>query len=130
MMITGKGKKDRVVPVLPVISDAIADYLAQLPYPSDPDDPLFLGARCGPLNPGVVQRQMRRLRLVMGLPETATPHALRHSFATHLLAGGGDLRTIQELLGHSSLSTTQRYTAIDAAKLTRVYRDAHPRAKS
>ncbi|RAU23146.1 recombinase XerC [Paramagnetospirillum kuznetsovii] len=129
MVITGKGRKQRVVPILPVVRDAIAVYLAQLPFPSEPTDPLFLGARGGPLNPGVVQRQMRRLRLLLGLPETATPHALRHSFATHLLAGGGDLRTIQELLGHASLSTTQRYTEVDAARLTAVYRDAHPRAK-
>ncbi len=129
MVITGKGRKQRVVPILPVVRDAIADYLRQLPYPSDPTDPLFLGARGGPLNPGVVQRQMRRLRQLLGLADTATPHALRHSFATHLLAGGGDLRTIQELLGHASLSTTQRYTEVDAAHLTAVYRDAHPRAK-
>jgi integrase/recombinase XerC len=130
MVITGKGNKQRVVPILPVVAEAIADYLKRLPFPLEADDALFLGARGGPLNPGVVQRQMRRLRVLMGLPDTATPHALRHSFATHLLAGGGDLRTIQELLGHSSLSTTQRYTKVDAARLTRVYRDAHPRAKA
>ena len=129
MVVTGKGRKQRVVPILPVVRDAIAAYLRQIPYAAAPDEPLFLGARGGPLNPGVVQRQMRRLRLLLGLAETATPHALRHSFATHLLAGGGDLRTIQELLGHASLSTTQRYTAVDAARLTSVYRDAHPRAK-
>jgi integrase/recombinase XerC len=130
MVITGKGNKQRVVPILPLVKEAIADYLKRLPFPAEPADPVFLGARGGPLNPGVVQRQMRRLRQMMGLPESATPHALRHSFATHLLAGGGDLRTIQELLGHSSLSTTQRYTEVDAARLTRVYRDAHPRAKA
>jgi integrase/recombinase XerC len=130
LMITGKGNKQRVVPVLPVVRDAIADYLRQVPFPATPDGKLFLGARGGGLNPGVVQRQMRRLRQVLGLAETATPHALRHSFATHLLAGGGDLRTIQELLGHSSLSTTQRYTEVDAGRLTQVYRDAHPRARS
>ena len=130
MVITGKGRKQRVVPLLPVVKEAIAEYLRQSPYPAEAGDPLFLGARGGRLNPGVVQRQMRRLRLLLGLPETATPHALRHSFATHLLAGGGDLRTIQELLGHASLSTTQRYTEIDPAKLARVYNDAHPRAKS
>ncbi|MEW5727953.1 MAG: tyrosine recombinase XerC [Pseudomonadota bacterium] len=129
MVITGKGRKQRQVPVLPVVREAIADYLRQCPYPPDPDRPLFCGARGGRLNPGVVQRQMRRLRLLLGLPESATPHALRHSFATHLLAGGGDLRTIQELLGHSSLSTTQRYTAVDAERLARAYRAAHPRAK-
>jgi integrase/recombinase XerC len=130
LVITGKGRKQRVVPMLPVVKDAILDYLRQIPFPADPDDRLFLGARGGPLNPGVVQRQMRRLRSLLGLAETATPHALRHSFATHLLAGGGDLRTIQELLGHASLSTTQRYTEVDAGRLTEVYRDAHPRAKA
>jgi integrase/recombinase XerC len=130
MVITGKGRKQRMVPVLGVVRDAVTDYVAQCPFPLDPDSALFVGARGGPLNPGVVQRQMRRLRPVLGLPETATPHALRHSFATHLLAGGGDLRTIQELLGHASLSTTQRYTKVDAERLTRVYRAAHPRARS
>lgn len=129
MVITGKGRKQRLVPVLPVVLDSIADYLDQCPYVSGPDDPLFVGARGDRLNPGVVQRQMRRLRPHLGLPDTATPHALRHSFATHLLAGGGDLRTIQELLGHASLSTTQRYTSVDAAALLRVHEKAHPRAK-
>lgn len=127
--ITGKGNKQRVVPVLPVVREAIADYVAQCPFGGKPADPLFVGARGKRLNPGVVQRQMRRLRLVLGLPEEATPHALRHSFATHLLAGGGDLRTIQELLGHASLSTTQRYTEVDEARLRAVYQDAHPRAR-
>jgi integrase/recombinase XerC len=130
MVITGKGRKQRVVPVLPVVRDALAEYLRQCPYPPDAAAPLFIGARGGRLNPGVVQRQMRRLRMLLGLPDSATPHALRHSFATHLLAGGGDLRTIQELLGHSSLSTTQRYTEVDAARLTAIYSDAHPRAKA
>lgn len=129
MVVTGKGRKQRIVPVLAVVREALAEYLEQCPYPPGPDQPLFVGARGGRLNPGVVQRQMRRLRLMLGLPETATPHALRHSFATHLLAGGGDLRTIQELLGHSSLSTTQRYTKVDAARLKGVYDQAHPRAK-
>lgn len=129
MVITGKGRKQRMVPVLSVVRDAIADYVGQCPYPLEACGPLFVGARGGKLNPGVVQRQMRRLRLFLGLPETATPHALRHSFATHLLAGGGDLRTIQELLGHASLSTTQRYTKVDAARLKGVYDQAHPRAK-
>lgn len=129
MTITGKGRKQRMVPVLSVVRDAIDDYAKQCPYPLAPEGPLFVGARGGKLNPGVVQRQMRRLRLLLGLPDTATPHALRHSFATHLLAGGGDLRTIQELLGHSSLSTTQRYTKVDAARLKGVYDNAHPRAK-
>ena len=129
MVVTGKGRKQRVVPVLPVVRDAIADYLRLCPYPPAAERPLFVGARGGRLNPGVVQRQMRRLRLLLGLPDTATPHAMRHSFATHLLAGGGDLRTIQELLGHASLSTTQRYTAVDSARLRQVYDDAHPRAR-
>ena len=129
MVITGKGGKQRMVPVLPVVARAMDDYLAACPYPLGDDDPLFLGVRGKRLNAGVVQRQVRRLRALLGLPETATPHALRHSFATHLLSGGGDLRTIQELLGHASLSTTQRYTAVDAGHLTAVYRKAHPRAR-
>lgn len=129
MVVTGKGNKQRMVPVLPVVARAIDGYLAACPYPLGDDDPLFLGVRGKRLNAGVVQRQVRRLRALLGLPETATPHALRHSFATHLLSGGGDLRTIQELLGHASLSTTQRYTAVDAGHLTAVYRKAHPRAR-
>ena len=128
MMITGKGNKQRVVPVLPVVIDAIAVYRAACPFPSGTDMPLFYGVRGGRLNPGIVQRTMRTLRTDLGLPETATPHALRHSFATHLLAGGGDLRTIQELLGHASLSTTQRYTDVDTQKLIEVYDRSHPRA--
>jgi integrase/recombinase XerC len=130
LVVTGKGNKQRLVPVLPAVKLAMMDYLGACPHPLPPDGPLFIGARGGPLDPGVVQRQMRRLRALLGLPETATPHALRHSFATHLLAGGGDLRTIQELLGHASLSTTQRYTDVDAARLMAVYRSAHPRARS
>jgi len=130
MVITGKGRKQRMVPVLAVVREAIAKYLSLCPYALAAEGPLFVGARGAKLNPGVVQRQMRRLRLLLGLPDTATPHALRHSFATHLLAGGGDLRTIQELLGHSSLSTTQRYTKVDAARLKGVYDAAHPRAKA
>ncbi|MCZ6607517.1 MAG: tyrosine recombinase XerC [Rhodospirillales bacterium] len=129
MVVTGKGGKQRMVPVLPVVARAMDDYLAACPYPLGDDDPLFMGVRGKRLNAGVVQRQVRRLRALLGLPETATPHALRHSFATHLLSGGGDLRTIQELLGHASLSTTQRYTAVDAGHLTAVYRKAHPRAR-
>ena len=129
MVVTGKGNKQRMVPVLPVVARAMDDYLAACPYPQGDDDPLFVGVRGKRLNAGVVQRQVRRLRALLGLPETATPHALRHSFATHLLSGGGDLRTIQELLGHASLSTTQRYTAVDAGHLTAVYRKAHPRAR-
>lgn len=130
LVVTGKGNKQRLVPVLPAVRLATMDYLGACPHPLPPDGPLFVGARGGPLDPGIVQRQMRRLRALLGLPETATPHALRHSFATHLLAGGGDLRTIQELLGHASLSTTQRYTDVDAARLMAVYRSAHPRARS
>ncbi|HEY6335306.1 MAG TPA: tyrosine-type recombinase/integrase, partial [Alphaproteobacteria bacterium] len=130
MRVVGKGRKERVVPVLPVVRDAIADYLAACPYEPGPSGALFLGARGGPLDPAVVQKQMRRLRAWLGLPETATPHALRHSFATHLLAAGGDLRTIQELLGHASLSTTQRYTEVEAEQLIAIYDKAHPRARS
>ncbi|MFP6732280.1 MAG: tyrosine recombinase XerC [Rhodospirillales bacterium] len=129
LVITGKGNKQRVVPVLPVIAERIEVYLEHCPHRLGPKDPLFVGARGGRLNAGVVQRQMRKIRVMLNLPDTATPHALRHSFATHLLAGGGDLRTIQELLGHASLSSTQRYTEVDAARLTEVYRDAHPRAR-
>jgi integrase/recombinase XerC len=128
--ITGKGNKERVVPILPIVAQAVADYLALCPFAGTPEEPLFLGARGGTLNPRIVQRRVVQLRQLLGLPESATPHALRHSFATHLLAGGGDLRAIQELLGHSSLSTTQRYTAIDSQRLLTVYDEAHPRAKS
>ncbi len=129
LRVTGKGRKQRIVPVLPVVREAVAAYRKICPYAASPEGPLFVGARGGPLNPGVVQRQMRLLRARLGLPETATPHALRHSFATHLLAQGGDLRTIQELLGHASLSTTQRYTVVDARRLSSVYNAAHPRAR-
>jgi len=130
MMITGKGNKERVVPVLPVVIDAVRRYRDVCPYSTEADQPLFYGARGARLNPGIVQRTMRTLRADLGLPDTVTPHALRHSFATHLLAGGGDLRTIQELLGHASLSTTQRYTDVDTQKLIEVYDRAHPRATS
>jgi integrase/recombinase XerC len=131
MVILGKGNKERLVPVLPVVKEAIESYLACCPYAAGAgeDAPLFVGTRGGRLNPGVAQRQMRHVRNLLGLPESATPHALRHSFATHLLAGGGDLRTIQELLGHVSLSSTQRYTDVDTSRLMAVYRDAHPRAR-
>ena len=129
LTVTGKGNKTRQVPVLPQVADAVNAYLAACPYRQAPEDALFLGARGGPLNPRLVQRKMEALRTVLNLPERATPHALRHSFATHLLAGGGDLRAIQELLGHASLTTTQRYTAIDAERLIAVYAKAHPRAK-
>jgi integrase/recombinase XerC len=130
LSITGKGRKTRLVPVLPAVSEAIVGYVAICPHRLAAMGPLFVGVRGGPLNPRLVQRQMQRLRALLGLPETATPHALRHSFATHLLAGGGDLRSIQELLGHASLSTTQRYTAVDAQRLIAVYDRAHPRAKA
>jgi integrase/recombinase XerC len=129
MNITGKGNKTRLVPILPVVAQSIQDYLDACPHALTRDDPLFVGARGGPLHPRLVQGQMARLRVALGLPEHATPHALRHSFATHLLAGGGDLRAIQELLGHASLSTTQRYTKVDSARLLAVYDAAHPRAK-
>ena len=127
--ITGKGSKERLVPVLPAVRQAVAEYLALCPYPLPPEGPLFIGARGGPLNPRIVQHQMEILRRALGLPETATPHALRHSFATHLLAGGGDLRAIQEFLGHASLSTTQRYTSVESTRLLDVYEAAHPRAR-
>lgn len=127
MMITGKGSRQRLVPVLPMVRQAIDAYLEQRPFDRSANQPLFVGARGKRLNPGVVQRQMRRLRALLGLEETATPHALRHSFATHLLAHGGDLRTIQDLLGHSSLSTTQRYTQVDTTRLAAVHARAHPR---
>lgn len=128
LVITGKGGKQRIVPVLPAVREAVAAYLAACPHDPGERGPLFLGARGGRLDPAVAQKQVRRLRALLGLPETATPHALRHSFATHLLAGGGDLRAIQELLGHASLSTTQRYTEVDSSRLIAVHRAAHPRA--
>jgi integrase/recombinase XerC len=127
MTILGKGGKQRMVPVLPAVRKAVAEYLALCPYSGGPEDPLFLGARGKRLQPAVLQRVMRLIRGALGLPESATPHALRHSFATHLLSGGGDLRAIQELLGHASLSTTQRYTNVDAEHLLAVHRGAHPR---
>ena len=126
--VTGKGNKARMVPVLPQVAKLIADYVALCPLELPPDGPLFVGARGGPLLPRIVQLAMARLRGALGLPDSATPHALRHSFATHLLARGGDLRSIQELLGHASLSTTQIYTAVDSERLLQVYATAHPRA--
>ena len=126
--VLGKGGKQRMVPVLPVVSRLIADYLESCPHDLPAKGPLFVGVRGGPLSPRIVQLAMARLRGALGLPDSATPHALRHSFATHLLARGGDLRAIQELLGHASLSTTQIYTAVDAERLMEVYRNTHPRA--
>lgn len=127
LTVTGKGNKTRMVPVIVPVRRAIEDYLAQCPYAVNDDDVIFRGAKGGPLSPRIVQLAMQRLRGALGLPETATPHALRHSFATHLLSKGGDLRAIQELLGHASLSTTQIYTAIDREHLLRVVDSAHPR---
>jgi integrase/recombinase XerC len=126
--VTGKGNKRRMVPVLQQVLTLIADYAALCPYDLPADGALFLGAKGGPLSPRIVQLTMARLRGALGLADTATPHALRHSFATHLLARGGDLRAIQELLGHASLSTTQIYTAVDSERLLEAYRSAHPRA--
>jgi integrase/recombinase XerC len=129
LAVTGKGGKQRLLPVLPAVRQAMADYLAACPFMLAKDGPLFVGARGGPLNSRVVQRQMASLRGFLGLPDTATPHALRHSFATHLLGAGGDLRAIQELLGHASLSTTQRYTSVETERLLAIYNAAHPRAR-
>jgi integrase/recombinase XerC len=126
--VTGKGNKQRMVPLLAQVTQLIADYVAICPYDLPADGPLFVGARGGPLSPRILQLVMERLRGALNLPDSATPHALRHSFATHLLARGGDLRAIQELLGHASLSTTQIYTAVDTERLLEVYRSAHPRA--
>jgi integrase/recombinase XerC len=128
IIVTGKGNKTRMVPVLPQVLELVAEYVALFPGTLPPDAALFRGARGGPLSPRIVQLTMERLRGALSLPDSATPHALRHSFATHLLARGGDLRAIQELLGHASLSTTQIYTAVDAEHLLEVYRSAHPRA--
>ncbi len=130
LVITGKGRKQRLVPLLPAVIDAVAAYLAACPYRLTTDGPLFVGARGGPLHPRLVQKMMEQVRRALGLPDSATPHALRHSFATHLLSNGGDLRAIQELLGHASLSTTQRYTMVDLDGLMRVYDQAHPRARA
>lgn len=129
LVVTGKGRKKRMVPILPQVAKAIHDYVALCPFELKQDGPLFVGARGGTLSPRVVQLAMARLRGALGLADSATPHALRHSFATHLLARGGDLRAIQELLGHASLSTTQIYTAVDTERLLEVYASAHPRAR-
>jgi integrase/recombinase XerC len=128
LRVTGKGGKTRLVPVLPAACEAVAAYRKLCPFHLAPDGPLFRGAKGGRLDPAIIQREMKKLRSALGLSETATPHALRHSFATHLLGRGGDLRTIQELLGHASLSTTQIYTGVDTSRLLEVYRSAHPRA--
>lgn len=128
LRIRGKGGKERLVPVLPAARTAVAAYVALCPFDLGPADALFRGARGGPLSPRLIAKAMERARARLGLPATATPHAMRHSFATHLLSAGGDLRAIQELLGHASLSTTQAYTAVDAARLMEVYDAAHPRA--
>lgn len=128
LRIIGKGGKERPVPVIPPARDAVAAYLRLCPHPMQDDTPLFLGVRGGALNPRTVQGVMAKTRMQLGLPATATPHALRHSFATHLLAAGGDLRSIQDLLGHASLATTQTYTAVDTARLMEVYDRTHPRA--
>jgi len=130
LRVTGKGGKTRLVPLIAPVAAAIADYLAQCPFHLAADAPMFRGARGGPLRPEIMQRAMAAMRGALGLPDNATPHALRHSFATHLLANGGDLRTIQELLGHASLSTTQIYTAVDTSRLLESYRNAHPRARA
>ncbi len=127
LRITGKGNKQRIVPVLPIARASVDSYLRLCPFAQTPNDPLFLGKRGGPLNPRMIQKTMQMARMQLGLPATATPHAMRHSFATHLLEAGGDLRSIQELLGHASLSTTQAYTAVDQTRLMEVYKKAHPK---
>jgi integrase/recombinase XerC len=128
LTITGKGNKTRMVPILPVVREAVAASADLCPFPLEPDDLMFRGARGGPLGPRTVQKLMQTLRSALGLPASATPHALRHAFATHLLAHGGDLRTIQELLGHASLSTTQIYAEVENSRLLNVYDEAHPRS--
>jgi integrase/recombinase XerC len=128
LIVTGKGNKTRMVPVLQNVLALVQDYVAMCPHPLPAEGPIFVGTRGGPLSPRIIQLTMERLRGALGLPDSATPHALRHSFATHLLSRGGDLRAIQELLGHASLSTTQIYTGIDTERLFEVYKTAHPRA--
>ncbi|MEK6747085.1 MAG: tyrosine recombinase XerC [Pseudomonadota bacterium] len=128
LVVTGKGNKQRKLPVLPIVRAAIEEYVAQCPYDFNADSPLFWGLRGKALDAGIFQRQLRNLRAKLNLPDTTTPHAFRHSFATHLLSAGGDLRSIQELLGHASLSTTQRYTHVDKNRLMAAYKNAHPRA--
>ncbi|BEV00740.1 tyrosine recombinase XerC [Novosphingobium olei] len=128
LLVKGKGGRERIVPILPIVRDSVADYAAKVPYLLAKDELLFRGAKGGPLAQAMIQRAVARARVALGLPPTATPHALRHSFATHLLGAGADLRSLQELLGHASLSSTQIYTKVDAATLLDVYRSAHPRA--
>ena len=128
LIVTGKGNKQRAVPVLPIVREALEKYIKACPYPAGDKDPVFVGVRGEQLNPAIAQRHLRVLRRQLGLPDTVTPHALRHSFATHLLTSGADLRSLQELLGHSSLSTTQLYTKVDAGQLAKAYQAAHPRA--
>lgn len=130
LVVTGKGNKQRVVPILPLVRAAVEDYARRCPWPLPPDQTLFRGAKGGPLSQGMVQKAMAQARAALGLPATATPHALRHSFATHLLSAGADLRSLQELLGHASLGSTQIYTKVDAATLLDTYRNAHPRERS
>jgi len=129
LVVTGKGNKQRMAPLLPIVREAVEAYAAQCPWPIAPDSALFRGAKGGPLSQGMVQKATARARMALGLPPSATPHALRHSFATHLLGAGADLRSLQELLGHASLSSTQIYTKVDAAVLLDVYRNAHPRER-
>jgi integrase/recombinase XerC len=129
LRVTGKGGKQRVVPLLPLVREGVAAYLAGCPWPMAASEPIFRGAKGGALSQGMVQKAVARARRALGLPETATPHALRHSFATHLLGAGADLRSLQELLGHASLSSTQIYTRVDAAMMLDVYRHAHPRER-
>jgi len=129
LLVAGKGGKERTVPVLPAVHAALDSYMVVCPHNLGPQEPLFVGTRGRRLHPRTVQGMMKKLRVALDLPESATPHALRHSFATHLLGSGGDLRGIQELLGHTSLSTTQRYTLVDRTRLMDVYKAAHPRAR-
>jgi integrase/recombinase XerC len=130
LVVTGKGNKQRIAAMLPIVREAVADYAAKCPWRLERDQPLFRGAKGGPLSQGMVQKAMARARIALGLPASATPHALRHSFATHLLGAGADLRSLQELLGHASLGSTQIYTRVDAAVLLDAYRNSHPRERA